>query len=257
MNRRSFIASTTGLALASLVPSWLLGAQKRRIDLRPFCASHESFRYQLRQPFTQEQGGALFRYATDQKIAVRVNGEDDDRNGEVKQLPPANRLDWSHDAQRGWRPWPKEDYAVTDDAWCLECDGVGSIGEIDECPMCDGFGEVLTQMGDFYKQARCLPCRGTGSRGSLGFCPVCKAGGAGKYPFAQKVGDVWVAANYDRKVRRILGPCEYRLSDYRGGNPELAAKCKNEHALQIKFDGGLALLMPLQTEATRKKLSES
>lgn len=173
LNRREVLKAGAAAALSSLVPTWLLA--KPEIDLAAFCDGdpHGFKRLYMAEPFVQATGDVLHKYATDAKIAIRVDAGWSDAGTQIENLAPANRLCWG--AGKNWQRWPKQNHLVASDT---------------ECPECDGEGFVIAD-------------------GHAGKCPKCKGFGCGAFPGIQMVGGTPIEWAYDTKLRRHLRDIEY------------------------------------------------
>lgn len=246
MTRRDFIATTGAGLLAALVPSWLI-QRTRKIDLRPFC-NQDFRRYNCASPFVQHVDGVPYAFGTDGRIAVRADADNASLLGESVKLPPAQKLNWSDG--RGWQPWPRKDWLVATDSDCLTCGGYGIVGKRTECGKCQGVGAF----GEGFMEVNCSACYGRGEIGAK--CPACAdSTPIGTRPGIQRVGGFYVAAKYDDKVRRHLGECDWRvvISDTytpRGVVVPITL-------MQLRFDGGLALLCSLDRESSEKRIKEA
>lgn len=260
LNRRSFLRTTSTLAGAALVPTWLpslppLPVNKpNAIDLAAFCDDEVDGLYQMNKPFIQfpEVGLDLpkpFIYATDSRICVRLptrqllNDEPDAR------LPPAWKIGWTHDAcERVWRPWPKARYIDADGSYCFDCDGKGHLPAV-SCPECGGHG-AKPEIG-WHEMMHdgvwppCLNCMGTGYAGPK--CSTCDGQGEGRLPGLQKLGNVFVAAEYHRKVADKLPGAEYSFDFTRLPHGIFGV-------VMLRFDGGQGLLMPVTDNCAAERI---
>ncbi len=174
MNRRTFIKGITAAGLATLLPTWMVKRPVRQeINLQAFCGESGN-RFDCSTPFCQEMpSGQLFKFATDKKICVRVEGHESDKQDEDKPRPQAINLSWNRATI--WKPWPEKRYEI----------GSGIV-----CPHCDGEGFVVID----GKSEECVPC---------------DYSGVGTFPGYQKIGDQWINCKYDEKIRHHLGEAEF------------------------------------------------
>lgn len=233
--RRSVLKAGAGLALASLVPSWLVEpARRRTIDLQSFCGS-PSRRYDVAQPFVQGD----WTYATDERVCVRVGPLAGDRREALRQLPPAAELAWDHDQLKGWRPWPG-DRPILAEGWCPECDGTGFAGKGTTCEPCNGDGYDWIEIE--WDSGQATLCRECGGRGQVGVeCPACEGRARGIYPCLVRVGDSFFNVKYHRKVL-ALGGVEYAVGP-QPGSP-----------VRLRFGEGDALLMPVDSARAKQRI---
>lgn len=237
MNRRDFIKTTATSALASMVPTWML--PKAEIELTAFCHKRETSRWDCRTPFLQGEN----KYATDGRIMVRVPGKPLDI-GDQDRRPNADEAYQRYTHQLGqlgqWLKWPRETPIVTDDAWCPACDGTGQEGgePAEECEACGGFGHNGTR--------DCRPCNGLGILTEKP-CPACKGRANGRFPAYQQVGGLYVAHEFDRKIRKHLRGVEFYYVD--------GQTCKLP--VYFRFDGGKGLLMPIDAQAAVQAIKVS
>lgn len=250
MNRRDFIKSTAALAVASLVPTWLRPPEKPPLNLEAFCGTN-GVRFDCTKPFTQEAAGDAFAtYATDGKIVVKVAGDWQQPGTHDTKTPPAHRLWWDHDKERGWRPWPKQQWVNEnkDAFWhphCFACKGSGAAGNRVECPKCEGFAEE--QIGTNYHSSRIIKCRACNGTGTAPpHCKTCKGSGLIEGgPRHQLVGHAQVSCVYDHLLRKECGEMEYCII-----RRPCAVVGKNEKSdlVLFRFAEGTGILVPL-TEA--------
>lgn len=241
MNRRDFIRTTAAAAVAALVPTWLRAPEKPKLNLQAFCDVHKSIRYDMTKPFTQETAGSFVTYATDSKCIVKVAGDWQKEGTDDARLPPAERLWWDHDTERGWKPWPKQDWIIGDSVICFQCRGTGGDGHINECDKCDGFGNEYTGEGD--GPIKCVDCNGTGT--AKPYCPVCHGRGTlTKGPRHQVVGHAQIACEYDRLLRKECGEMEYVIIH----RPNATRWEKSSDLVLFRFAEGTGILAPMTPE---------
>lgn len=210
MTRRGFLAAAGGLLMSTLVRP-----APRRIDLASFCYPFQHQRFELRTPF--RQGDWL--YATNSKVAVRVDPVGLDTAIDRAKLPPASGLSWwDHDRLRGWKPLRGEVLM----AWweCPTCDDWGVIGHIRHCPECDGENPLG------------CPC----DNGVVGdrACPDCDSKVSRATPGLVRIGDLYCSTHEFRKFA-AAGECEYVSGA--DGSP-----------IRIRGDGFDGLLMPVDSQ---------
>ncbi len=174
MNRRTFIQGVAAAGIVTLLPTWMVKRPSltKEIDLRPFCGS-SLCHFDMTTPFCQEMpSGQLFKFATDAKICVRVDGSWLDKQDDEVKRPPAFSLAW--DKAKAWQPWPDKRYELAGDTSCPHCDGEGWVidgdGHAEECSHCEF--------------------------------------GTGVFPTYQKIGDQSIDNRYDEKIRKYLGDAE-------------------------------------------------
>jgi hypothetical protein len=201
---------------ASLVPSWLSLTKTPKIDLALFC-NHDKwlYKYDMSAPFIQSDV-AFHKYATDARICVRVDAKPHERQlDSERKLPPAYDLAWNHDELRGWKPWPAMDHLLVSDECCPKCGGEGFVCE----------------------------------KGFAVECTACKGNGVGNFPGIQRIGPLFIAGRYDKKVR-TLGNVEYSLSPDRAGQlADLFTPC-----IRFRSNGVDGLLMTLEEKSTKGRL---
>ena len=229
MTRRDAIGSLAAL----LLPTWKLRESVRPpVPLHEFCDPRgESFRFECHTPFLQSnQDERLFGYATDCKIAVRVDANDNLKGNDEGRRPPISKLDWGYDSLTNWKPWPKSNPILRDNGICTVCDGYGTLNKLPapEHAACDGFG--------------CKKCRYSGVEPATADCPACRGKCEGEFADLQPLHDgIVVAVKYDRKLRTHLRDVEYALRpthlERRHGDVS--------QVVAFRFDGGLGLLMPM------------
>lgn len=126
------------------------------VNLKRFCDSSESARYDCREPFSV--GGWL--YATDTRIAVRLAG--DGLPPGSRKVPKVESLSWwGRFPLQGAEPLGALTLPELKPQPCGECD----MGKVYECPECDGHGEVEWD-GDYSNHvysATCRLCDGDGT----------------------------------------------------------------------------------------------
>ncbi len=274
MNRRNFLTTAASAVATALVPSWIIPEKRpsHGIDLSAFCHNGPwEEKYAMRVPFVQDGviedkigrkpwqqklglPGSLmepFRYAGNCSCFVRVPIHPGDVIGrEQVNLPPVLQLNWTHDwPYRGrWLPWPKANYLLAADSYCLRCFGTGDIGGIpQECEECGGTGHEW--VGSGYEPSRPIQCR---SCGGLGHhvnepCPDFKGKPIGVFPDVQRLADCYVAADYHHKITALPG-AEYFV-------PESGTEEKRP--IKFRFHGGHGLLMALNAERTEERLTEA
>lgn len=251
MNRREAI----GAGLAMLLPTWKLRwEQPQAIALQDFCddpAAPWTIRYNMAEPFVQPSNDRLFKFATDGKIALRVNAIDYDCGDEQERRPPIGDLNfWQHDSLRGWKPWPKEDRIVAADSKCPTCNGYGTAsGKVGkECDVCYGCGYEIPEGG--MDRKRCSKCNGHEVIGP--YCPVCKGNAYGTHASIQKVGDILIDVGFDKKIRSNLRDVEYTILPFR--TPSTIKTAKEVGIVAFRFLGGVGVLMPLDPELVGKRI---
>ncbi len=226
MNRREFLASA---AIAALLPTWI---QKRsvKIDLKAFC--RENYRYKIDVPFVQV-AERPYTFATDASICIRVPTDDLPEVESIGKLPNACGLPWSREGTV-WKPWPAQKTELASDTTCPACHGAQAIcricrKEYDPDDMCK---HIITDYERNYLN-----------------CSVCKGFGYGIFPGLQKVREVFVDADYDRKIRTKLPGVEYRISTCKiNGDPQ--------ELVHLRFDGGQGMLMPVKTKKALERLTK-
>lgn len=235
MDRRQ--AMSTMLA-GLLLPTW---ARRTRlsavaaIPLGEFCAADwdgVNLRWDFTRPVVQEsERGLLYSFASDARVAVRVQATTHELGESLGTKPPFANLPWRHDDLAGWRPWPAERPLVSDVGECPHCDGHGTASGRPgvECG-CGGFG--------------CRRCEGTGFTDAA--CRACRGQGHGRFPAYQEVGSEIVAVKYDRLIRRRLRGVEYAVFDFPGRGKGWPSKC-----VALRFDGGVGLLSPVEPDMRR------
>jgi len=140
---------------------------------------------------------------------------------------------------KDWYPVPN---ITTKKEICQRCKGTGKIYT---CPECDGIGYV-TASTDYssYSDLDCATCDGTGviseeekKRLSLpadyNRCDYCDGTGYTKSDEETKIGTAYFSNNLLEKLSELPN-CKIGVFD------------KNEPA-QLKFDGGVGLIMPILT----------
>lgn len=238
MNRRDFIRSTAAVAVAALVPTWLRAPEKPRLNLQAFCDVRNAIRYDMTKPFTQEAGIGFVTYATDGKCVVKVAGDWQKEGTDDARLPPADRLWWDHDKERGWKPWPKQDWVNGTNAVCYQCRGRGGDGHDNECDACEGSGMDWGAFGEV--PGKCSACAGTAT--AKPHCPICKGNRMlTNGPRHQIVGHTQVACEYDRLLRKECGDMEYVVIR----RPNAISGDWPSDLVLFRFAEGTGILVPL------------
>ncbi len=250
ITRRTLLKSALAATASALVPSWMAREAKRAIDLSVFCGQIPGERYVMGKPFIQESNLELesfHRYGTNARICVRVPAHESDRHplGVVK-LPPAWRLDWTHDERRVWRPWPRADYRLASGSRCPQCEGRGVMHIDGECQTCQGVGTYFPEGFSRLTGHPCETCLGCGNAGPQ--CPTCKGNAIAVFPGLLPVGNWHVEAWLDRKMR-TLGPVEYCSVLGRGSKT-----IHNCNPILFRFHGGEGLIMPVDRETALARL---
>lgn len=230
MNRRQALK-----AMAGGVASFFLLEQRRHFDLAKFCG--KSHRYEHSKPFWQD--GHIF--ATDGKVCLRVGSHSGDVLGPECKLPPAATLPWGKDGEKVTQVCTR--MAV---AWCDGCDGT-TLANRRKCPECGGEDEDededyfdCTCMFGWVGDGHCIECEGHGEYAQPCLVEV-TAGGNVQYferelwDKVQSIGDVQVRLSSDAKYDSIACPVPF---------PAFLA-----------FDGGDGLLMPMDKQATQRRLT--
>lgn len=263
MNRRMFLQSLSALASSALVPTWFcLPSVKRPIDLMPFCRT-EPIRFRgknlhVASPFVQVDDfeETPFTFATDGKVAVRVDADLTLPGLPDKQLPPVANLQWWPDDEQKnghWLPWPAKYHQLANDSDCPQCDGFGvfpKLGEcgLGECGACHGLGWFeIGDYGSFLShEKKCSACRGSGWAGPV--CSHCDGHAIGVFPAIQAVKScdhvVYIDQKYDTKIRRLPN-VRYRFLDGDDKSP-----------IQFAFDGGYGLLMPVARRDAEQRMKD-
>ena len=239
MNRREMLKVSGAGILSAFVPTWFLHTRPKAIDLAKFCDPHpnENARFYFGSPLAQEVGDTLFSFGTDGKICVRVAGDRSLLGDDESKRPPVSRLSWDHDDIRGWKPWPRYDPIIEDDAICLACRNV--IAE--ECEPCGGTGNVWT--GNGYDEGRPITCGACHGRGiKPPHCRACRGFGRHRGPSKQAIGHAMIDPDYDQLIRRECGECEYVIQP----RPEYANAIHGQHDLVFfRCEAGLGLLVAM------------
>lgn len=243
-NRRGFIQAAGAFAGLGLLPSWRAFAQRKAIDLTPFCYDHPvGSRYgDLTKPFAQDG----MAYGTDARILCRTILADAPALGENSKLPAISELPWWQQESK-WQPWPKRrlfDDDITPNT-CPICWGRGGLEGLAPCVPCEGHGFITT--GEDY-ESRCKRCQTTGWTWTLK-CDYCGGKGETSRPCLQRVGSLVVAGHYDARVRG-LGDVEFCIS-----RNELLYKHLPPDTGVVRFrgDGFEGLLMPIDMDARHRR----
>lgn len=235
-NRRQFIASAAGLALASLVPTWML-RRPAQIDLAAFCAKECYYRYDMTKPFIQESAAGFYAYGTDGKICVRVGDRTELPTTPDVKHPPASRLAWGK-VNDGWNPWPAKNHLVADDQYC---------------PVCNGSQNVCKVCGNMADPDYLCDCLSKSYWDNLLSCSTCKGRGHGSFPALQRIDHVFIDQRYDSLIRSKIGRVEYQIVPFEplGGKPNA------EGAVRFRFDRGDGMLMPLISRDSEERLAKA
>lgn len=253
MNRRSFLQSAAALSLSALVPTWFKWPEVAQpINLQAFCAAEPFRKFDATRPFVQMDvdEARAFTFATDGKIAVRVNANAGLLASPDGKFPPCAGLRWWPDeGTDAWRPWPKANYLLASDSDCPRCDGYGVYPNQGECEACYGLGNL--EDADFWSRVpnhQCRACRGSGNAGPI--CTHCHGKAIGVFPAIQPIescqASVYLDAKIDRKMRRELRNIEYRVID-----------AYNVVPIQFRFDGGHGLVMVIDRHFAEKRILEA
>src|SRR5690606_3340682 len=145
-------------------------------------------------------------YATDGRVCVRTNLiATPPEDSEERRLPPADSLEWDHDAARGWRSLRAATRCKNKDSLaCPMCYGKGRCGTgVKPCEQCQGTGYELVADDDhdnFASYER--PCRTCDLRtGYVGGqqCPQCR--GDGNVDFTIQLASDWfIQPQYHAKL---------------------------------------------------------
>lgn len=221
LTRRGFLAASAGLLLSTLVRP-----APRRLDLTAFCSPFRSRRYEFRHPF--RQGDWL--YATNSKVAVRAVASGLDAELARCELPPASALPWwDHDSLRGWQPLRPEVLMIY--GKCPTCNGWGVIGNVRDCPQCDGEAPLS------------CPCN-FGVAGDR-VCPDCAGDQTSRpVPGLVRIGDRYYSAHEARKFQ-ATGECLWAAVD------------SETAPLRLRGDGFAGLLMPIDRQSAKQKIAEA
>ncbi len=240
MDRRSFIKTTAAIGLAAMVPTWLKGPERPPFNLKAFCLDdNRNWQWSMTNPFTQQTGNSFVTYATDCRIIVRVAGDYQDGADNGKS-PPAERLWWDHDKERGWRHWPKLNWVNKPDAQCVACRGGGGKGHCNECEVCGGTGNEWIGAYECSRPTTCSKCNGIGT--ALPHCESCKGKGYGDFPRHQAIGHAEISVAYDQLIRKECGEAEYVI---------IRRPCAVKHGSEpsdlvlFRFAAGTGILVPL------------
>ena len=210
MNRRDFMKSAIAAGSALLVPTWFGQPAKASLNLQAFCVPYKqnkAAKWKLDEPFTQQSQAGFSAYGTDGKIVARTRTLIDLPASNGIQYPPAHNLDWRHDSELGWKPWPKIDYIEDLQANCIYCRGTGGGNRNLDCATCDGGGQVFVGDGFMQYPRPCSTCNGCGSAGP--YCPACKGKQFVRGPDEQRLGHLFIGAEYDHLIRQQCGEAEY------------------------------------------------
>lgn len=120
------------------------------IDLKVFC-DPDSQRYDLSTPYVQNG----WKYATDTRVAVRVEARGEPDTVSERKLPTASVLNWMTPAQIADATWHKlPEIPPEKKEKCEDCEGHGHYtkpngepvmcqGQFVWCESCDGSGETV------------------------------------------------------------------------------------------------------------------
>ena len=237
MDRRSFLKAG---AVASLVPTVLFSRNPiPEINLQRFCDSDAYGRYDLSGPFAQ----LGWTYATDGRVAVRVDERPTIEPDDKRRVPDASVLCWAGDDSDGlWKPWPELRYEHWDCAvLCPQCEAKKRLGPgVRDCQECNGDGYVWEHFSDDFGDWE-EPCKVCNKQGVIGGFECDRCQGKGSIPEAQVIGKSPMGPLYNRYVRARTGaetlePINHRAWDASGYSLE---------AIRFRFVGGQGLLMPL------------
>jgi len=215
MTRRGFLAAGAGLLLSTLVRP-----APRRLDLSVFCCPFSNSRYEMRSPFRQDD----WVYATNSHVAARVRPRGTDVDTGSAKLPPAASLPWwNHDRLRGWQPLRPQ---VMLAYWaCPTCDGWGFVGNLRDCPECDGENPLgCPCLNGVVGDRVCPECDSKVSRPTLGLA---------------RIGCQYFSTHEVRKFQ--AGECEWVASS------KWSPITNGDEPLRIRGDGFDGLLMPVDT----------
>ncbi len=246
MDRRSFLKSAIAAGTALLVPTWLGQPAKATLNLQAFCVPYKQSKhakFYMQNPFTQDTPAGLMSYGTDGKICVRNRSLlEIPHEGEIK-CPPSHRLDWRHDSERGWKPWPKVDYIEDAQANCIHCRGTGGGDRNQDCAECDGNGQIWTGEDFMAYPKPCPTCNGCGNAGP--YCLACKGKQYVHGPDKQPLGHLHIAADMDNLVRRECGDAEYVIiHGYVAKHSRSNERVQTDLVL-FRFAAGDGILCPL------------
>lgn len=244
-SRRTFIGTS---AAALLLPTWVFREWKkvRDLDLSLFCDPHHwhGQRYDLTKPFWQEG----MTYATDARICIRTNLlPEPPAESDQRRLPKAcsKELGWRHDEATGWRSLASANRRSLNDKEhsheCPACYGVGYEPPYEKCLKCHGDGYLLMDFGEFddkcYEYEKQCECK-TGYVG-LKKCGECC--GCGEVRYCMQLAAGWeVSPAYYSKAMTLGDVVEFAvIGDAVGEHPK---------PVQLRFDGGEGLLMPLSVK---------
>jgi hypothetical protein len=249
MDRRSFLKSTMAIGAGLLVPTWLGQPKAATLNLQAFCVQYkqgDGVRYKMDSPFTQEAGDGFLPYGTDGKIVIRTRSLIVAPEGDSVKRPPANNLDWRHDSERGWKPWPKQDWITGSDGdWhpiCFLCRGTGCEGIAHKCAVCDGSGHDYEGENFHYNQIKCKTCHGTGH--APPHCKRCHGNGLiPNGPDKQPVGHLFIGTEYDNLIRRECGEAEFVIIQGRIAKPRHDGP-KTQDLVLFRCAAGDGILVP-------------
>ena len=186
-------------------------------DLKKFCSTGREF---LEEPFSQGE----FTYATDGKIAIRVNKIDGIED--VISAPNMKKLNWDHGKHKDWVSLP--DYSQDGAQVCSECKG---NKHFKDCPECCGHGDVYVN-NDFNEYLCCCKtCNGNGSIPSSegDACEACC--GTGFVAIPVEFGPGHISSSLLNKIKILPGVLLSQSGD--GHEP-----------FKFVFDDGCGLIMP-------------
>ena len=255
MDRRSFLKSTASLAAAALLPTWLHVQEPAPINLQAFCGKEgcsPDHRFNMTAPFVQ-RGRSLHKYATDARICVRIAAPGEYAAADATKLPPIETLPWSHDNERGWKPWPRRDWLTADSQPCLTCEGTGSLTQDStDCENCDGTGHEWMENG--WNPRPCKRCLGFGWNTDYP-CPECI--GKGKHPLDRRPGILridgeYIAAHYDLIMRLHLGEMEYKVITY-----PMIHYAIGQKLVLFRFASGVGMLCPLDKKTAETAIQRA
>lgn len=190
----------------------------KTIDLTPFC-DPETSRFAINKPFNQKG----FTCATDGRVIVRIPTDEPDTPATDKKIPDVSQLAWNHAACTQWKPLKKaKRKKVTEihQQGCPKC-------ETCPCDECEGEGFLLTVNGI---ERDCHDCEGSGFGNRSTSCPECHGTGYVHYVF--DLGGALIAPRYHAKLLTL-------------DSVEYASPTTEKGPVLLRFDGGEAILMPL------------
>jgi len=204
------------------------------INLQHFSSTH-------RRRYDEPWSDGEFSYATDGFILIRVARQEGIRD--ISEIPGGavdiKILEKIIDYKiKDWYPVPN---ITTKKEICQRCKGTGKVYI---CPECDGTGHITASTDyNFYHDLYCATCDGTGiifdeeDRLALAIdhtiCDYCDGTGFTNSDEETKIGNAYFPNNLLEKLSELPN-CKIGVFD------------KNEPA-QLKFDGGVGLIMPILT----------